>query len=198
MSPFIGRKHDLIEIQRLLSEQRLLTLTGPGGCGKTRLALQIAQESTPLYYGGTWLVELASLTDPKLIPQTIATVLGVRETAGRSWLQSIIEHLQVKQTLLLLDNCEHLVEACAQMCAALLASCPEIRLLATSREVLQIPGEVVWLVPPLSLPEPKPWISPDTEREALLAYEGSEAVQLFTSRAIAASAAFTLTVQNAP
>ncbi len=198
LSPFIGRKHDLIEIQRLLSEQRLLTLTGPGGCGKTRLALQIAQESTPLYYGGTWLVELASLTDPKLIPQTIATVLGVRETAGRSWLQSIIEHLQVKQTLLLLDNCEHLVEACAQMCAALLASCPEIRLLATSREVLQIPGEVVWLVPPLSLPEPKPWISPDTEREALLAYEGSEAVQLFTSRAIAASAAFTLTVQNAP
>jgi non-specific serine/threonine protein kinase len=198
LSPFIGRKHDLVEIQRLLSEQRLLTLTGPGGCGKTRLALQIAQDSTPVYSGGVWLVELASLTDSELLPQTIATVLGVRESAGHTWLQSLIDYLQARQVLLLLDNCEHLAEVSAQMCATLLASCPEIRLLTTSREVLQVPGEVVWLVPPLSLPAPQPWISPDTEREALLAYEGSEAVQLFTSRAIAASAAFSLTVQNAP
>ena len=197
LSPFIGRTHDLAEIQRLLSEHRLLTLTGPGGSGKTRLALQVAWESGPLYADGIWLVELASLTDPALLPQTIATVLGVREEAGRPWFQSVIDHLRAGQLLLLLDNCEHLIEACAQLCAAVLAACPGIRLLTTSREVLRVPGEAVWLVSPLSLPEPQPWLSPDTEREAFLAYERSEAVQLFTARAAAASAAFTLTVHNA-
>jgi predicted ATPase len=133
------------------------------------------------------------LTDPALLPQTLATVLGVREEAGRPWLQSLIDYLRKRQVLLLLDNCEHLVEACAQLCAGLLSACPDIRLLTTSREVLRVPGEAVWLVPPLSLPEPQPWRSPDTEREAFSAYEQSEAVQLFTARAAAASASFTLT-----
>jgi predicted ATPase/DNA-binding CsgD family transcriptional regulator len=197
LSPFIGRTQALAEIRRLLSEQRLVTLTGPGGCGKTRLALQVALEAGSAYADGAWLVELAALTNPELLPQTIATVLGVREETGHSWLQSLIDHLRTRQVLLLLDNCEHLVEACAQLCAALLTDCPEIRLLTTSREVLRVPGEAVWLVPPLSLPELQPWRSPDTEREAFLVYEQSEAIQLFAARAVAASNAFTLTVQNA-
>lgn len=123
-------------------------------------------------------------------------VLGVREEAGRLSIQSIIDYLKGRQLLLLLDNCEHLVEACAQLCATLISTCPNIRILATSREVLRVPGEVAWQVPPLSLPEPQPWRSPNTEREAFSVYEQSEAVQLFAARA-ASSAAFTLTGQNA-
>lgn len=127
--------------------------------------------------------------------RSLPMVVGAREEAGRSWLQSLIDHLRTRQVLLLLDNCEHLlVEACAQLCAALLTDCPEIRLLTTSREVLRVPGEAVWLVPPLSLPEPQPWCSPDTQGEAFLVYEQSEAIQLFAVRAMAASNAFTLTV----
>jgi predicted ATPase/DNA-binding CsgD family transcriptional regulator len=195
LSLFIGRKQDLAEIQRLLSEQRLLTLTGPGGSGKTRLALHAAQEAGHAYADGIWLAELAPLSDPALLPQTLATVLNVREVAGHSWLQSLIDHLRTRNVLLLLDNCEHLVEACAQLCAELLSACPSIRILTTSREVLRVPGETVWQVPPLSLPEPQPWRSPNSEREAFSAYEQSEAVQLFAARAAALSS-FTLTSQN--
>jgi predicted ATPase/DNA-binding CsgD family transcriptional regulator len=195
LSSFIGRNRDLAEIQRLLSKQRLVTLTGPGGSGKTRLALHAAWEAGPAYAGGIWLAELASLADPALLPQTLASVLNVREEAGRPWIQSIIDHLQKRQVLLLLDNCEHLVEACAQLCTGLLSACPDIRILTTSREILRVPGEAVWQVPPLSLPELQPWRSPNTEREAFSAYEQSEAVQLFAARA-AASSSFTLTSQN--
>lgn len=197
LSTFIGRKREIEEVRRLLGEHRLLTLTGSGGCGKTRLAIQVAHELQGVYQYGVCFVELAGLLDTALLPETVASQFGVREAAGTSISASLITHLQPRELLLVLDNCEHLVEACARLSALLLENCPGLRLLATSRERLAVPGEVVWLVPPLSLPDPQPWQSPDNERKVFSAYEESEAVQLFTARAKAAWPGFSLTRQNA-
>ena len=154
LSSFVGREREIAEVKRLLAEHRLLTLTGPGGCGKTRLALEVAADLVEGFKDGAWLVELASLSDPALVPQAVASVLGVREQPGRSLTKTLFNHLKPKELLLVLDNCEHLVEACAELAEALLRTCPSLRILATSREALGTAGETRWLVPSLSLPDP--------------------------------------------
>ena len=198
MSSFIGRKREIAEVSRLLGRYRLLCLTGPGGCGKTRLAIQVARELSLAYSGGTWLVEFAPLADPALVPQAVASTLGVHEQAGQSLVSALTSHLQTRQALLLLDNCEHLIDACAHLSQALLAACQGVRLLATSREPLGVPGEAVWSVPPLTLPAPQPWRGPASQPASLAIYEQSEAIQLFVARASAASPGYELTSQNAP
>jgi hypothetical protein len=148
LSSFVGREHEISEVEKLLAEGRLLTLTGSGGCGKTRLALKVADDLASRFEDGVWLVELASLTDPALVPQTVAFALGVREQPGRPLTDTLSDHLELKKMLLVLDNCEYLVAACARLAEALLRACPKVRILATSREALGVPGEIGWLVLP--------------------------------------------------
>jgi predicted ATPase/DNA-binding SARP family transcriptional activator/TolA-binding protein len=187
---FIGRNREITQISDLLAEHSLVTLTGTGGCGKTRLALQVAAATSAPYPDGTWLVEFASLSDPELLPQTISRALGLAEQAGKTSAQTLIDALKTKRLMLVLDNCEHLLVACATLVSALLRSCPEARVLATSREPLGIAGEQTYGVPSLSLPAPKQTLS----WEALGQYE---AVRLFTERARGAKSEFALSDQNA-
>jgi predicted ATPase/DNA-binding NarL/FixJ family response regulator len=195
LSSFIGRKSEVAEIGGLLLTQRLITLTGPGGCGKTRLALQVAADALPVFADGVWLTELGPLADGNLIAQAVATSLGVPEQSGRPLAETLANHLQARQTLLVLDNCEHLVEACAQFAESLLQACPSLTILATSREALGLGGEVVRIVPPLSLPsilDGKRELRPPDALPAV-----SEAVQLFIARGQAAAPEFELTHENA-
>jgi predicted ATPase/class 3 adenylate cyclase len=191
VTSFIGREPQLAEGKQLLTRTRLLTLTGSGGVGKTRLGLQLAAELLSQQPDGVWLVDVGPLTDPLLILQTVAEVLGVREQPGRPLLDTLIDAMQAKQLLLVLDNCEHLVEACAHVVDALLRACPALTILATSREVLGVAGETVYRVPSLALPAAQP--SPSLE-----ALARSEAVQFFTERAMAARPEFTVTDRTAP
>ena len=138
---------------RLLGATHLLTLTGPGGCGKTRLALAVAGELLAAYPAGAWWVELAALAEPSLVPRAVASALGVPEAAGQSMTEAVANYVGEKRLLLVLDNCEHLVEACAELAQALLAACPNLTILATSREHLGVPGEIAWPVPSLALPD---------------------------------------------
>jgi predicted ATPase len=153
LSSFIGRRREIAEVKQLLSESRLTTLTGAGGCGKTRLALQVAANLVGEYNDGVWLVELVSLADLTLVPQTVVAALGVREQPDQPILNSLLDYLHPKDMLLVLDNCEHLIEACARLADTLLRACPNLRILATSREALSIAGENSWTVPSLSLPD---------------------------------------------
>lgn len=196
LSTFIGRETEIAEVKKRLLAQRLLTLTGPGGCGKTRLAIRVASDLPTEYADGVWLVEFAPLAEAVLVPQAVASVLGVQEQAGRTLVDALSDHLLHRHTLLVLDNCEHLVVACARLVETLLQVCPELRILATSRENLAIPGEMVWNVPPLSLPGPQPWRDPTSRQNALQAYVQSEAVQLFVVRAAAVLPTFSMTEQN--
>ncbi|MGQ0600986.1 MAG: ATP-binding protein [Anaerolineales bacterium] len=176
-----------------------MTLTGVGGSGKTRLALQVAAlaERAAEYPDGVWLVELATLSDPALVLPAVAATQGLREVPDRSLLDKILaDALRPKTLLLILDNCEHVIQACAELAQALLRTCPNLKLLATSREALNIAGEAVLSVPPLTLPEPQPWRDPSSGQSALPMYEQSEAVRLFVARAQAASPDFTLTTEN--
>ncbi len=191
LTSFIGREQAVARVKRLLADRRLLTLCGPGGCGKTRLALAVAQEMVEGFEDGVWWVELAALSDPKLVPGALASALGVREAPDRSPTEALVEHLKPRKTLLVLDNCEHLVEGCAVLADALLRACPELRILATSREPLRIAGEAIGTVPSLSLPDPER-LPPTGE---LARYE---AVRLFVERAGVVDAGFALTERNAP
>src|SRR5262249_14576523 len=132
---------------------RLLNLTGTGGCGKTRLALEVAARLHPEYRHGLWLVELAALSDPNLVVQTVAAALGLREAPERTIQDTLVGFLPDRSILIVLDNCEHLIDACARLADSLLRACPGLRILATSREALGIAGEVAWRVPSLSLPD---------------------------------------------
>jgi non-specific serine/threonine protein kinase len=187
---FVGRERELVEVKRALATTRLLTLTGAGGAGKTRLALEAAGDVAALYPDGTWLVELAPLSDATLLVQAFARVLGVREQPGRPLADALVGHLRTRNLLLVADNCEHLIEAVAAVADALLGACPHLSILATSREALHVTGEVVWPVRPLSVPEGDGLLRP----EDLMGYE---AVRLFVDRARQRLPAFSLTPENA-
>ncbi|MDP9411691.1 MAG: tetratricopeptide repeat protein, partial [Actinomycetota bacterium] len=182
---FIGRERELVELKRALATTRLLTLTGAGGCGKTRLALEVAGELVSSYPDGVWLVELAPLSEGALVADAVAETVGAREEPGRPLESVVVETLRNKRVLLFLDNCEHLVEAAASLVGALIHACPHLQILATSREVLGVAGEAVWRVPPLSGPEGRPSVG-ELER--------SEAARLFVDRA---APGFALTPENA-
>jgi non-specific serine/threonine protein kinase len=189
LTTFVGREREGLEIKRLLSMTRLLTLTGAGGCGKTRLALETGRDLIGAYPEGVWLVELAALPRPELAPRAVATALGLSEQAGRPLEDTLAEHLGRRELLLILDNCEHLVEGAARLAEVLLNKCPNLRILATSREPLGVPGEVVWTVPPLSLPD----AGAEPTVESLTR---CEAVRLFVDRARSRLPAFRLTPEN--
>ena len=149
---FIGRERDLSELALLVSDVRALTLCGPGGIGKTRLAVRLACDLVPEFPDGAWLVELADTADTGLIPRRVAAILGIREEQDRPLLATLAEALRARRLLLILDTCEHIVDGCAELVQQLLASCPSLRVIATSREPLRVRGETVWRVPPLSVP----------------------------------------------
>jgi hypothetical protein len=190
---FVGREKDIAEVKRLLGETRLLTLAGPGGTGKTRLALQAAADVLECYPDGAWLVELAAMTHPSLVPQVVASVLGVREEAGAPLAQTLAGVLHERSLLLIFDNCEHLLDAVAQFAYDILQRCPEVQVLATSREPLGITGEVVYRVPALSAPS----LGLVGDRQDLKDLASYEAVRLFVERAAAARPGFQLTDHNA-
>jgi predicted ATPase/class 3 adenylate cyclase len=185
---FIGREKELAQVKALFQVERLITLTGPGGTGKTRLSLQVAAELLEDYEGGVWYVALSPLTDPTRVVSTVAAVLGVQEQTSRSLQDVLIGFLHAKRVLLILDNCEHLVEACAHLTEALLRNCKDVNLLATSREALHIGGEYLWSVPPLRCPE---------TAESIASLNQYEAVQLFVDRAKLVRPHFALTQENA-
>ena len=191
LSSFVGREKELAEVRRLLQDARLLTLTGPGGGGKTRLAVVAANELLGRFEDGVWMVELAPLTDPSLVPQAMGSVFRVREQPGHMLLETLSNHLRTKELLLLLDNCEHLIGACAELVEALLRSCPGLRVLATSREALAVAGEVAWPVPSLSLPD----LRRLSDTESL---HRNESARLLVERTTAVKPTFALSEQNAP
>jgi class 3 adenylate cyclase len=152
VTSFVGREREVAEVTRRLSMTSILTLTGIGGCGKTRLALEVAGDLVGTYKDGVWLVELASLEEPGLVSNTVASALGVISVPGATLDATLLEYLRPRRLLLVLDNCEHLASSCAALVDTLSRFCPHLRILATSREPLGVRGEVVWQVPPLSLP----------------------------------------------
>jgi len=189
LTSFIGREKELTRIAEKLAASRLVTLTGSGGVGKTRLAIQTAHECLPDYRHGAWLIELAPLADPALVPQAIITMFGLQEDAARATLTVLTDYLREKTLLLVLDNCEHVIDACAQLAEHLLLHCPTFRILATSREALGIDGETALRVPSLSLPP--------ADKATRAALSQSEAAQLFVERAAVALPDFALTEANA-
>jgi predicted ATPase len=190
LTSFIGREGEKDEIERLLVSARLVTLTGVGGCGKTRLALEVAKLVHDRYPYGVRLVELASLADPFLVPQAVATALGIREVPTQPLLTTIVAAIGGRRLLLLLDNCEHLLDSCAHLVDTLLRACPELQVLVTSREAFGLAGEVTRRVPSL----PVPPLEPTPGAEQLCGYA---AVQLFLDRVRHHSPDFAVTSRNA-
>lgn len=188
LSSFIGRKREIAEVLALLGGSRLVTLTGPGGTGKTRLSLQAAAEGLEAFQDGAWFIELAPLSDPAHIVQTIAMALGIREQPGRPLKTVLIEGLRERKLLVILDNCEHLVEACAPLVEELLRASPGLKFLTSSREMLGVMGEQIYRVPPLSLPNPAEDSFEDLDQ--------SEAVRLFAVRAAAVQPHFRFNREN--
>jgi predicted ATPase/class 3 adenylate cyclase len=189
LTQFIGREREVADILRRLETERLVTVAGPGGCGKTRVCLQAAADALPRFPGGAWLVELAAVTDGALVPAVVATALGVREEAGCAIAESLARAIRSRRLLLLLDNCEHLLPEVCAVAALLLARCPELRILATSREALGLAGEATVRIPSLALPPAEP--------TDLAALHGVESVQLFLDRVRLVRHDFLLTAANA-
>jgi predicted ATPase/DNA-binding CsgD family transcriptional regulator len=191
LTTFVNRQRELAELNDLHARYRLVTLDGVGGGGKTRLALQFGSRVLDDYADGVWLVELAAIGDARLVLQALAVALGVREPAGRPLIDAILEHLGRRRLLLILDNCEHLLDAAAHLVRRVLTACSEVQVLATSRERLGVPGELTYRVQ--SLPHPR-----DLGSEGLAAIAGYDSVQLFVDRARANEPDFQLTEDNAP
>lgn len=191
LTTFIGREKEIAEVKQELAEHRLVTLTGSGGTGKTRLSLQVAAGLLEKFEHGVWFVELAPLTDPELIPSTILSTIGISEQQGKTPIEILKEYLHEKSILILLDNCEHLIEVSAKITNILLNAAPKIKILASSREALGVKGELSYPVPSLSLPDVKhlPTI------EQLSQYE---AVRLFIDRAALVSPHFDVNMENTP
>ncbi|HJS19179.1 MAG TPA: helix-turn-helix domain-containing protein [Anaerolineales bacterium] len=188
LTTFIGREKEQAEIHHLMRTQRLVTLTGSGGVGKTRISLQVGGQVLGEYANGVWLAELAPLSDPELVPQTVASLFGIVSQSARSHTELLINFLRPKTALLILDNCEHLLDAGAHLSDTLLRHCPHLKILATSREALGILGEVVYHMPSLGLP--------DIE-QTLEKFREYESVRLFEERAQLAQPDFKLTLENA-
>ena len=189
LSPLIGRESELAEVRELMQTTSLLTLVGAGGMGKTRFSLEVASALLDRFKDGVWFIELAPVSDPALVSRTVAEALGVHEEAGRPLLDTLLDFLRRKNLLLVLDNCEHLVEGCARFAGAALRASSGLRILASSREALDIAGELAWRMPPLPAPEAATRESGDQ----LLQYS---AVRLFVARAAFASPSFRLTAEN--
>jgi predicted ATPase/DNA-binding CsgD family transcriptional regulator len=185
---FVGREREVGELRRLLQMTRALTLCGPGGIGKTRLALRILAAAADDFPDGTWFVELADLRQPDLVISRLAAVIGVSEEPGRPLLDTLTDALRVRRLLLALDNCEHLIDVCAQVCRHLLAASPGLRLLCTSREPLSVAAETIWQVPPLSVAPNGIDPARDPHRY--------EAIRLFADRAAASVPGFAVGASN--
>jgi len=190
LNSFIGRERELQEVRALLGGNRLVTLLGMGGLGKSRLSVQLAAEVMDDYPDGVWMVELAPLSDPQLVAQAVASVLAVKEDAGRPMLEALIRFVRDRQLLIVLDNCEHVVHACAELAKQLLQAGPRIKILASSRDHLLVAGETIYHVPTLTVPDP-------AKKIPLEALNRLEAVRLFVDRATASRPEFRLTAQNA-
>ncbi len=190
LTSFVGRERDVAEIEKLLQANRLVTLVGSGGAGKTRAAIEAGARVVDAIADGVWLVELAPISDPSLVTATIARVLDIRESTSSSPLETLVAHLKERHLLLILDNCEHVIDGVRSVAGAILRNCPEVRILATSRASLNIAGEHVSRLPSLAVPP----AGKDTTAKAALPYG---AVELFTDRAVAADARFALTDANA-
>lgn len=190
VSSFVGRKKELGELELHLARTRLLTLTGAGGCGKTRLAIELAAEQLQEFPDGVWLVDLANLSESDLLARAVAQALGIRLPPNREPTDALTDFLATRNTLLVLDNCEHLIDAVAGLATVLVLRCPALRMIATSREGLNIDGEFVWIVPSMQLP------GEDAEA-TVAAVEQYDAVRLFVARAVTAAPSFQLTEKNA-
>jgi len=190
VTSFVGRRAELREVKRLLTTTRLLTLTGSGGVGKTKLALRAAADLARGFPDGAWLVLLASTSDPLLVPQAVFSALGVPDLSAGLSLSSLTDYLAGKRLLLVLDNCEHLLDGCAVLASTLIASCPDLHVLATSRQSLGVAGEVRMVVPPMSLPA-------EADDASVPRMLGCDAVWLLSERAAAASPGFTVDASNA-
>ena len=188
LTSFVGRAGALREVAGLLEEYRLVTVTGPGGSGKTRLAGEVARQVAGRFADGVWLAELAAVRDPAQVAATVAAALGVREQPGVPTAEELARGLARRQLLLVLDNCEHVIGAAAQLCAGLLAACDDVRILATSREPLAVAGEARYRLAPLTLP------APDGAADG----EPAESVELFADRARRADPRFALDEQTGP
>lgn len=191
LTTFVGRQRELAELGAALPEHRMVTICGPGGAGKTRLALAVGERMLSRYRDGLFLVELADLADPLLVPSTVAIACGVPERAELGLERTLVEAFRGARVLIVLDNCEHLLDACAELAFALLQSCPRLQVLATSRDPLQVPGELAWRVPPL----PRPSVEEPPGGLSQLA--GYDSVRLFCERARTFRPAFALTPDNA-
>jgi predicted ATPase/class 3 adenylate cyclase len=190
LTSFIGRADETTEVERLVTERPLVTLLGTGGVGKSRLAFQVAAELLPRFPDGAFVVELGPLSDPALVPQQVLSSLGVAEEPGRSHAETVVANLARRHMLLVLDGCEHLLEACASLAETLLRSCPKVRVLATSREPFRILGETTWRVPSLSVPD-------DLDSRGGAGLERFDSVRLFVNRAIQSKPDFTVSDANA-
>ena len=196
LTGFVGREREMEEVKRLLDGTHLLTLTGTGGTGKTRISLQVAADLLDKFADGVWLVEFATIDDSALVAETVAAALDVRQEADRPLTTTLTGFLRGKNLLLIFDNCEHVVAACARLAETLLRACPRLRILASSREALGIAGETAWPLPALSLPG-QYWKDIVAGPDAIERLTQFEAVRLFIERAIVARPAFTLTNESA-